>query len=303
MTVCIAAIAGEHIVTASDMMICGGTISTDGNTLKQWSLGDDWAVMVAGNDISHAIPIIERARVYLKKSEDTLESVRSCVKRAFQERVLEVTTDRVLSNFDLDMPTFKRDGKKIFNAGTFAILCNEIRAVSLASLQFLVYGFGSDGTPHIFTVCEPCEDAAWDVPGFRAIGSGEYAAESILYFFNQSPKKTFEETIFNVFAAKFMAERAIGVGRDTHWSIRKRGCGSFTWESVPPIELIQIIRSEWEGGGSPQIPPNAIENIKALNIRCHPRFTSAAQLDPQSTIADQLPPQPSPGSSATSGES
>lgn len=114
---------------------------------------------------------------------------------------------------------------------------------------------------------------------------------------------TFEKTIFNVFAAKFMAERAPGVGGATHWSIRKRGCGSFTWESVPPIELIQMIRSEWEGGGSPRIPPNVIEIIKALNIRCHPRVTSATQSDPQSTTADPSPPQPSPDSSATSDES
>ena len=168
--------------------------------------------MVAGNNISHAIPIIENARGYLEKAKDTLRSVRSCMKRAFQERVREVITDRVLYKFALDMPTFLKKGKRILDAGTFADLSRAIRTVNLEELQFLVYGFDVNGTPHLFTVCDPGEDRTWDVPGFRAIGVGEYAAETILYYFNQSPKITFEETIFNVFAAKFMAERAPGVG-------------------------------------------------------------------------------------------
>jgi len=283
-------------------MISGITISTDGNCIKQDALCDDWAVMTSGDDITHASPIIERARRYLAETDKTLESAKSCFKRAFQERMVEVATDRVLSRFGLDMPTFQRNGKKIFDANTFVTLFNDIRIVNLGSLQFLVCGFDDSGKPHLFTVYEPGEDAVFDKPGFCAIGSGGLASDSILYYFNQSPKKTLEETIFNVFAAKFMAERA-GVGRDTTWLVRKRGCGSFTWKGVTLVELIAIMRSEWEREGSPRVPPDAIKMIKELDIRCHPRFTPAIQPDPQLTRADPLPPLPSPGSPATSDES
>jgi hypothetical protein len=226
--------------------------------------------MISGNDISHAAPIIEKAAEYLKAKENTLESACSCFKRAFQERVSGVAADRVLSRFGLDMQEFLRNGKKNFDSGTFASLCNEIRQVTLSDLAFLNYGFDKDGTPHLFCIDEPGESRILDKPGFCAIGSGLYPAESLLHYLNQSRFRTLEETVYNVCAAKFMAERASGVGKDTFLFVSKHGSSGFSYKDE---DLVFTIRDEWDKYGAPRLPPSTLEVIRMADICCLPRHS------------------------------
>jgi len=90
MTVCIAAIAYENglegriplIVTASDQMIGSGLSSSDEATVKLEPFHKDWSAMIAANDLSQCMSIIERAKTYFIGKDITLHLARSCFKRA-----------------------------------------------------------------------------------------------------------------------------------------------------------------------------------------------------------------------------
>src|SRR5439155_872840 len=84
--------------------------------------------------------------------------------------------------------------------------------------------FDGDRNPQVFKVVENWGTGAEDIdcrwPGFAAIGVGTKPAEVILYALDQNPHTPWTETIYNVCAAKFMAERVSGVGRDTFLYVR-----------------------------------------------------------------------------------
>jgi hypothetical protein len=288
MTVCIAAMAQQYIVAVSDMMINGTTLASDGICRKQEAISSEWTAMMAGNDISLAGPIIARASEYMEGKPNSLKSIRSCFKRAFQQQLTEVATDRFLGRFGLDMKAFLKDGKRKFDPVTFASLCSEIRSVNLSDLFFLVWGFDDDGTPHIFMVHGAGEDALLDKPGFGAIGSGAFAAESLLFYLNQSRLRTLHETIANTCAAKFLAERA-GVGRETFIFAARLGSVAF-WSRAGYVEEM---RREWESSGAPRIPDGVSKILERADIKCLTREESLKEFlrDPEPTRHDpQSPP-------------
>ncbi|HEY1183503.1 MAG TPA: hypothetical protein VGE89_04905 [Bryobacteraceae bacterium] len=303
MTVCIAAMAHEYIVSASDTMITGSTLSTDACCSKWEPFAEEWQAMITGDDIAPASPIIEKAGQYLKGRPNTLEEVRRSFKRAFQNQLSEMAADRVLGRFGVSMREFKKSGKKIFDETTLARLCGEIQNVHFAGLEFLVWGFDSDRTPHIFTVRGDGEDAIFDRPGFASVGSGGYAADTLLYYFNQSRQCDLYETVFHVCAGKFMAERA-GAGLNTSLFVRKHGTSVFSHH----FSLIDNLRAAWEEHGSPRVPLQALEAIQRANVRCqtldeHLADFTVKQPDPQSPKPDPSDPQPSPESPGGSDES
>jgi hypothetical protein len=293
MTVCIAAMAHKYIVAVSDMMLSGFVLGSDGSCVKQEAVSKGWTAMMSGNDISHAVPIVTRASEYLEGKPSTLENARSCFKRAFQQRLTEVATDRVLGRFGLDMKAFLKDGRRLFDAGTFTALCNEIRSVDLADLSFLVYGFDDSQAPHIFVVQGTGEDVVYDKVGFAAIGSGMYAADSLLHYLNQSRGRTLRETIANALVAKFLAERSGGVGHETHLFVSEHGSVAFSHKPG----YVEEIRNEWEACGAPRIPQRVEEILERANIKC---LTSEQALEELkaglgSTTADLSPQSPSQG--------
>jgi hypothetical protein len=272
MTVCIAAMSGEYIVSASDTLIAGSTLSTDACCTKWDSFAPEWQAMVAGDNISPATPIIENAGEYFKERPNTLKEVRRAFKRAFQNQLSELATDRVLGKLGMDMDDFKKWGKTTFDDVTLAELWRDIRAVRFEGLQFLVWGFDKDRTPHIFTVSEDGEDVILDRPGFGAIGSGGYAADAILYYLNQARSCYFNDTLFNVCAAKFTAERS-GAGRDTSLFARKYGTVAFSRN----FTLIDNLREAWELYGAPRVPPQAHVAIQRANVKCQTHEENIAE--------------------------
>lgn len=266
-TVCIAAISCEgYIVTASDMMIACALSSSDVATIKLEQFHKEWIVMMAGDDITQALPIIGKAETYFQKRANTLNVARNCFKRAYQNHLGELAADNVLGRFGLDMETFRKSGRRRFTEPVFNSLCEEIRKVK-ASCQFLACGFDEGRRPHLFVVDEPGTDSVYDKPGFCAIGSGSYAATGMLYYLEQRIDRTVHETIFNVCAAKYMAEKIPGVGAETFLHVKAQGCQAFTMETwVEPT-----IRKVWNDQGRPRVPQGIIEQIK----RAHMAFIPA----------------------------
>jgi len=264
MTVCIAATTLEKcIVTVSDTMVTSFTSSIDASTSKMESFGRDWEAMWAADDITQCIPIIERAKLYFQNRANTLQVARSCLKRAYQNHLSEMAADTVLGRFQMDMDTFKKSGKRRFTETQFNSLSDEIRKVE-GVWHFLACGFDSKKNPHLFTVEEPGKDAVYDSLGFCAIGSGRYAAESLLFQLQQNAVCTIPKTLINLLCAKFAAEK-VGVGRNTYTFIMKPGsnmCSIPTW--VEPT-----IRQAWEEQIQPRIPDGLITEIAAAEIRLY----------------------------------
>jgi len=271
-TVCIAAIAGlpdranPYIVTASDTMVSGGIISADKTAVKAEPFHSQWVAMMSGDDITQCIPIIEKAKEYFQKRNNTLAVARAVFKRAFQRHLIEMRQDAVLGGYGMSMEDFLRNGKRRFADKQFQSMCERMEAID-PKCEFLVYGFDSQKRPHMFHVDNAGTDGVLDRPGFSAIGSGKWAAETILYYLGQSIDKTLEETIFNVCAAKFAAERAVGIGPHTYLYVKRFNSTLFQWK----FKMIDDeIRKAWNEQGAPRVPDGIVEAIRNARPTCLP---------------------------------
>jgi hypothetical protein len=265
-TVCIAAVCGsdEYIATVSDQMITlEGVGSSDDCVYKTERFWEDWSAMLAG-DVGQASTILEMVREDFRASSDrpnTISAVRSGFKEVCRRRLAEIAGDRFLSPLGLDMSQFIERGKDIFPESTFVALSDDIRRVSLGC-EFIVYGFDVKKRPRIFKVVEGAGTGPEDIdcgrPGFAAVGVGGLPADMILYYLNQNPDVPLEETIYNVCAAKFMAERVSGVGKGTFLHVKKSGSVSFS----RAYSLEREIRESWEKDGAPKLPEGIIDKIR-----------------------------------------
>jgi len=245
----------------SDMMISGGTISSDGMAYKVEPFHADWHAMIAGNDISQCIPIIDRAARYFNKRANTLAVARSVFKKAFQQHAIEMREDAVLSTYGMKMDDFLKAGKRRFTERQFASICERMDAVK-PDCEFLVTGFDSLGRPHIFHVAAPGNDSVYDKPGFCAIGSGKWAAETILYSLGQCIDKNLGETIYSVCAAKFMAEKSDGVGEQSYLFAKKKGTIAFSHN----FSMVGQIRDAWKKDGCPKEPDGIARRIYSFGL-------------------------------------
>lgn len=262
MTVCIAAITLERrIVTVSDTMVTTFMSSADATAVKMESFGKNWEAMMAADDLTQCLPVIQRAAKYFQNRANTLQVARSCLKRAYQQHLTEMAADRVLGRFgSLSMDAFLKSKSKRFTDSVSQSLMSQIQQVT-ADWQFLAAGFDAKKTPHLFIVEEPGTDAVYDSIGFCAIGSGRYAAESLLFQLQQSAICTVPKTLINLLCAKFMAEK-VGAGRNTYIFIMEPGssmCSIPTW--VEPT-----IRKRWEEEIQPKIPDDLLRQVANAEI-------------------------------------
>lgn len=261
-TVCIAAIALDgrrpsdaRLVTISDTML-EGDLSSDESAVKTEMFHEDWASFVAG-DVTTLVPIIDEAKACFTGQPNTLKNARDSFKSAWKKHVVQIAEDRVLGRFGLSMEEYLKTGKLRFTEEVFNSLATEIRQVDLGA-DFLVYGFDGEKRPHVFHVARDGTDAVYDKPGFAAIGSGANAAHTVLWYLGQNIDRTEAETIYNVCAAKYMAERASGVGRKTFLFVKTQGRGFF----VTKTGMEERIREAWEKSGKLRVPDGVVKMIE-----------------------------------------
>jgi hypothetical protein len=271
-TICIAAISNipgqiPYLITVSDTMVSGGIISADSVTIKIEPFHKDWFAMMSADDLTQCTPIIEKAGEYFAGRANKLGTARMVFKRAYSQHLVEMRESAALSGYGLPMKEFLKNGKKKLSEKMYESIRQRIDKVK-AKCDFIVAGFDSLGLPHIFEVSENDEggvtDHVYDKPGFCAIGSGKWVAETILYSLGQSMDRSFYESIFNVCAAKFMAEESTDVGKTTHLVCKKQG--SFMFAHV--YGMVEEIRKAWEERGCPRVPEGIISTIENVY---HPR--------------------------------
>jgi 20S proteasome alpha/beta subunit len=274
MTVCIAAIAGDgnSICLVTDSKASFGTFSADKAARKQVPLIYHYAVLFAGNDAAYAVPVIERAKKRLSvEGQPTVSSadeISECIFEECQKERDRLTEAEILRPHGYDWATFRQQGKDLCTDAVFYDIHTALQKRTL-SLDFIIAGFDNKNQAHIrFTNCTtPPED--YDSIGFWAIGTGAQAALSSLAqaveYLSMSRFSDAETVLYHTLAAKFMAESARDVGRDTTELITLAS-GESGLRFLNPFGGVDYIRKRWEKEGAPKTPRNISRDMADLLV-------------------------------------
>lgn len=262
MTICIAAICdyGAAVVSASDRMISWGYAQAgDSMVTKAVRVHEKWAALFAADDVTSVDPILRSVTKSLSPLAGEIDEATSTFRNAYQNELRKRAETQVLSQFGMSLDRFLQEGLKKFGREVFSSLCEEIRSVKLGC-DFLVHGFDPGGHAHIFTVQDPGEATEHNRTGFWAIGSGQQSAISILFHHSYSAEKSLEEAIYHICEAKFMAETALGVGKETVLGVLRSNQtgGLFRNDQLEPI------RKRWEQEGRPKVPADITRAVSDM---------------------------------------
>jgi ATP-dependent protease HslVU (ClpYQ) peptidase subunit len=264
------------LVTVSDTKLSAGHYSGEMATLKIRHLSTQWKCLVAGT-FAHHVPLLDRITTAIDRdtSREKLEKVCTAAFIAENKRVAEET---VLATFGLTLEQFLKSRKDLGDS-LFERTWADISRIKI-DCQLLMCGF--DSNPHVFVVENPEGNKVGfvtdcDFPGFAAIGSGTYLAESTLFALHQNPSTSLEETICITMFAKFAAEAATDVGRETYLTAFTAD-GSIEFDNVFTLET--DLRKQWDQHGRPRAPEGAMAVISA-HIKTKPNPSVAQTSEPE----------------------
>jgi 20S proteasome alpha/beta subunit len=219
MTCCVAALCdgGRSIVLAADKMIGIGIIESQPDIEKLLQIHRDWWVMLAGNDIAPAFPVIDHAKKNLRqRSTLSVDQVAAAVQKAYEQQRLSQAESLYLTPIGWRMSKFNVDSsKKVLPKALRIQLYSAISKYELP-IQLLVAGFdGRRG--RIFEIGRQTKGIMQrhDLPGFAAIGSGGTGARYMLHYRRASPKNPLRQMLYHAIEAKYFGELASGVGSRT----------------------------------------------------------------------------------------
>jgi len=262
MTVCIAAIAefGGSILVAMDKMMTSGDVATDLGTAKGMRVHDRWFAAFAG-DVTQVPPIMRGAIASLAAtSQPSVAQVAESFVQAYSAQRSRVAEQLFLSQFHLDMPTFK-GMLSADNNDCIRDLKEQIDGLDFA-LDFIVAGFDADSVPHIFTVRNPGVEKHYDQTGFWSVGAGLELALNNLILRKYDQFKSLGESAYYVAESKFVAESTLGVGQDTVVLVLKP-------DNVMAFitrQKLAAVREIWETDAKPRVPDN-LESRMVEQIR------------------------------------
>lgn len=268
MTVCISALSeptvGEpqYVVNVCDRMVSmSGIFSGDNAVRKIDPISYGWTSQIAGNDVSPAMPIIDRFKRATKGSDvyDSMAEMARAFKVAFKEERLEQIEDEILSPMGFTWETFQDQGKAKLPDIVFMQVIDQIRTYEL-DLSFLISGFDERGEPQVFTVSNPGKCDYYTKLGFWAIGSGAQQALASLFASKYNRHNPLEVTVAKVLAAKLAAESATGVGKKTWAMIDSADVRNKSMMMEP--EAIDAFRSRWDN--LQKFPRDGVAEIKEI---------------------------------------
>jgi len=289
-SVCIAVLCNSYktIVSVSDYKVGFGDFSADNLAQKRHQIWAGSQVLFAGNDVEHAMPILERANHILEtQTEDLLLKLKrereskgpegildghhelpsyidvvDAIDKAYGERLQSEITKKVLRKRGFDVNTFRETGKQKCTPSAYLALLSRIDQIKI-SLKFIVLGFTENGEGHIYSVDGESSPKCYDSIGMWAIGSGAHAALSSLAFHvnrvSLNVYSSIEKATYFAMAAKFMAESSseVGTGATDVYINQKEGKVLHVSTSS-----IAIIRDLWERQGAPRVPENLDKVMK-----------------------------------------
>lgn len=270
MTIAIAALSNyeEEIVLVNDAKVALGSTSADKAVMKNEPLIGRYAVLIAGNDVARAQPVIERTRAHFPKLNIAL-SPTEISEALFEECVKErnkVAEASVLRRHGFTWEQFTTQGKNLCTDAVYYDIQAELGRVDL-SLDFIIAGFDEKKRPHIRATNWNTPPEDYTTLGFYAIGSGAPAAISSLahaveYLGFQRWSDT-GEVLYHVLAAKFMAEAAQDVGKAT-WAM---AIGAEGHRHLSALGADEFVRKQWLKAGAPRVPKGIGPVIEELMHR------------------------------------
>jgi len=218
--------------------------------------------MFAANDARLILWLIDNIRERLAPTKDrqSVETVRKAVVDAYRGLFEERFFAGRLSRYGFDsFEQFRREGLAVFGPELMASFSKEIDAFDLG-ISLIAYGFDKGppyGHQHIFTVENPGVVYDCDLLGFGIAGSGHDPALATLL---SKPLKQLPvvETVWRLCEAKFSAEAAFAVGKETTVIILRED-GKTDW--ISPMSL-KAIREVWEKEQHAGISPEASKAVR-----------------------------------------
>lgn len=273
MTVAIAGFTSsrEFVVTVSDARLSHGEVipAVDEATMKNRKIAARWGMMFAAQDASAFLPVLNT--VYKKLSftgapEDPNFSdaeVKKAIVEAYESEFNERFFREYLARWGFsDIQDFRKKGFVELGKDLYGDYADKLAKFDLG-LELLVYGYGTDGTRHLFEIANPGKVITHNLRGFAAIGSGSWMALAAL---NRKPIITsLPYTIYRLLDAKFSSETASGVGRKTHVIIMSSE-GKFGAVGQAEIEQIRDIWEETLNQPEPEKAIDLIINCKGVKM-------------------------------------
>jgi hypothetical protein len=264
LTIGIVAITGDNnfIVTGSDRLVSSneGVVQGIETTLKARKIAPSWGLMFAATDANLFLPIVREVWDRLGHVDQThdLEEVQRVVADVYREKFDKAFTSGYLVRYGFkSIADFKAAGFVQFGEHKFQDICDAIDKFDLG-ITLLGYGFDDERMPHIFQVDNPGRVTSHDLLRYAVIGSGYYMAMASLH--RKKIPYHLDPLIYRVLEAKFSAETAPGVGKNTSllWMDRVGETKSIGYGSIDEIKRIYC-----ETLTSPE-PEHAIDIISTL---------------------------------------
>ena len=259
-TICIAAICdgGKSIVSVSDERVSTEETSADTLTKCDFILDGNWLTMFAG-DVSDATALYRKIDQPSSTKGNDLGAVVGACEAAYWELVSGDAAAKVLAPLNLTLNQFL-DSK--LPDIVFDRLVTEIQHHQLTRNPscLLTTGFDAEGHSHLFTINHLSEIHYADRIGFAAIGSGSPSSLSDLYFHKYRAELPYEEALYRVLSAKFMSERASGVGDTTLVMLIRKNVPVI----MPENDQTEAIREMWEQEGCARLPEHYRERVKEI---------------------------------------
>lgn len=248
----------SEIILVSDQLLSSDNNSVEGPLkLTKLAYGIEWWIMFAGYAPRFA-QLIDRVREPLggvKETRLTLETVVSFVERAYYLEIQKLIEMELLLPYGLTRDEFLKKGKRWLGEVRFNSVADQIERVDLG-IELLVVGLDAMGTVRIFDVSSRGVVTHPVLP-YHAIGSGAYLALGAMYQLAFFPYMDTAENVYRACAAKFAAESAPGVGRETLAMVIEPMTGASTL-----ITNIDELRDLWQTRGQPPMPAGARRLIR-----------------------------------------
>lgn len=185
------------------------------DALKARKLSKTWALLFAADDANLFLPIVDLARNSLKQYKDKLDvhTVRDSVLNAYRKLFDTEFTSRHLARYNIpNITTFRDSGLGVFGKDRFDRMCDALDDFDLG-ITLVCYGFDTKRMAHIFDVSNPGKITDHNLLGYAVTGSGSYMATASL---RRKPLPyDLDPMTYRLLEAKFSAESAPGVGRNT----------------------------------------------------------------------------------------
>lgn len=251
MTVCIAAACREgnekRIVLCTDARVSSALGSAETGRKCKW-LRRGWGCLTAGTEGEIAALVRLYEASFKDDANISASAIDASIKGPLSQRKKALAEEYIRHRFAMSHDEFLQFGKERLPAEVFFDAVQQISKISLEA-ELIIAGF-IDRTAEIYYT--DSQGRARAATHFAIVGEGEYVASSALLRRQQDDFTSLENTIYNVFEAKKLAQAVGSVGQYTFLAvIREDGSVNLT-----SLEVDRQLEKLFEKYGPPAVPNN-----------------------------------------------